>query len=97
MNEMKSKLRNASSEALMKHFLLKDKNDIANKLMKKIILFKELFKKLLSKVDILEESEFDFYLSIMAQLLISVITNENSYIKVTFQEKKILFTLNVDK
>ena len=93
MNEMKSKLRNASKDALMTHFATKDPKIIEDKLKEKRERFKNLISEITNKENILSANDFYLFVSILVKLLISVITNKNTDIKVTFDKNKFKFSL----
>ena len=78
MDEMKSIL-NASNKSLIKQF------DVEN--------FKQSLEIISPKKYILRTCDLNFYLSTMIQLLMSVINDNNSYIKITFVDGKFLFSL----
>jgi hypothetical protein len=80
MDEMKSIL-NASNKSLIKQF------DVEN--------FKQSLEIISPKKYILRTCDLNFYLSTMIQLLMSVINDNNSYIKITFVDGKFLFTLDI--
>ena len=80
IDEMKSILK-TSNKSLIKQF------DSEN--------FKQSLEIISPKKYILRTCDLNFYLSIMIQLLMTVINNSNSYIKITFVDGKFLFTLDI--
>jgi hypothetical protein len=89
MDEMKSILDKTSKKSL-KHFNVENFHienfNIEN--------FKEALEIISPKKYINRTCDFDFYISIMVQLLMSVCNNSNSNIEITFVDDKFLFTLN---
>ena len=93
MNEMKSKLRNSSNADLMTYFATKDMKVIEDKLKEKKDKFKSLILDITTKENLLTKTDFYLYLSILVKLLMSVITDKNSNIKITFEKDKFKFSL----
>ena len=93
MNDIKNKLRNASQESILTYFKIKNHNDIKENIKKTIDKLKKGLKELLTVEPILN-GDFQFYLSIMIRLLMSVITDINSNIIITFKDNNFIFTLN---
>ena len=95
MNDIKNKLRNASQESILTYFKEKKfkTTNIKENTIITIVNLKKGLKELLTVEQILN-GDFQFYLSIMIHLLMSVITDINSNIKITFKDNNFIFTLN---
>ena len=93
MNDIKNKLRNASQESILTYFKITNHKDIIKNITITIDKLKKGLKELLTVEQILN-GDFQFYLSIMIHLLMSVITDINSNIKITFKDNNFIFTLN---
>jgi len=79
IDEMKSILK-TSDKSLIKQFNTEN--------------FKQSLEIISPKKYILRTCDLNFYLSIMIQLLLTVINHNNSYIKITFVDDKFLFSLD---
>ena len=74
MNDIKNKLRNASQESILTYFKITNHKDIIKNITITIDKLKKGLKELLTVEQILN-GDFQFYLSIMIHLLMSVITD----------------------